>query len=70
MKYLTNIILFLNLFQILLSVIPNWNLTSIGENLLTSNSYIRTIEKEYDGNKIYLTITFTKNGDTITKKTN
>ena len=67
-KYLLKIILFFNLFHILLSVIPNWNLTLIGENLLTSDTYTKTIEKEYGGNIIYLAITFTKNGDTITKK--
>ena len=68
MRFVINIILFLNLFHNLFSVIPNWNLTAIGENLLTSDKYTWTVSMDYYEYKVYLEITFTKENGTINKK--
>ena len=67
MKFIINIILFLNLFHNLFSVIPNWNLTAVGENLMTSNTYIRTVEMEWYGTYVKLEVIFTKENGTIKK---
>jgi len=68
MKFVINIILFINLFHNLFSVIPNWNLTAIGENLMTSDKYTWTVSMDYYKHKVYLEITFTKENGTINKK--
>ena len=68
MKFVINIILFLNLIHNIFSVIPNWNLSAIGENLLTSDSYTWTKTMEYDNKYAYLDVIFTKENGSIKKK--
>jgi len=68
MEFVINIIIFLNLFHNLFSVIPNWNLTAVGENLMTSDTYIKTVEMSWYNNEVKLEVFFTKENGTIKKK--
>ena len=67
MKFVINIILFLNLFHNLLSVIPNWNLTAVGENLMTSDTYVKTVYMDWYDYNVKLEVIFTKEDGTIKK---
>ena len=68
MEFVINIIIFLNLFHNLFSVIPNWNLTAVGENLMTSDTYVRIVYMDWYDYNVKLEVFFTKENGTIKKK--
>ena len=71
MKWFICLILFLNLFPYFLTIIPNWDITKIGENILTGNSYIYTAyTKIFEEHSLEFKRTLTKTTEGIISKKN
>ena len=68
MKSFICLILFLNLFPHFLTIIPNWDITKIGEDLMTRNTITYTVcTKDFYGHSLVMTRNLTKGDQTITK---
>ena len=68
MKSLISLILFLYLFPYLLAIIPNWDITEIGEDLMTGSSITYTVcSLKWYEHSLTMTRTLTKGTQGITK---
>ena len=68
MKLFFGFILFLNIFHYLFAIIPNWDITKIGENIMTSNEVTyRIITKTFYEHTLTMTSILKKEGGTINK---
>ena len=68
MKSFISLILFLNIFPYLFAIIPNWDITEIGENIMTESSYTYTVcSLTWYEHSLTMTRTLTKGTQGITK---
>ena len=69
MKSLISLILFLNIFPYLFAIIPNWDITEIGEDLMTGSSITYTVcSLKWYEHSLTMTRTLTKGTQGITKE--